>query len=55
MAEGRTNQAIAGTLYLSVKAVEDNSKSIFRKLGVAREPGYNQRVQAVMEWFRRGA
>ena len=54
MAEGRTNQAIADTLYLSVKAVEDNSKSIFRKLGVAREPGYNQRVLAVVEWFRRG-
>jgi DNA-binding NarL/FixJ family response regulator len=55
MAEGRTNQAIADALYLSVKAVEDNSKSIFRKLGVAREPGYNQRVLAVVEWFRRGS
>ena len=54
MAEGRTNQAIGDALYLSVKAVEDNSKSIFRKLGVAREPGYNQRVLAVVEWFRRG-
>jgi DNA-binding NarL/FixJ family response regulator len=53
IAEGRTNQAIADTLFVSVKAVEDNSGSVFRKLGVAGEPGYNQRVRAVLEWLRR--
>jgi DNA-binding NarL/FixJ family response regulator len=53
IAEGRTNQAIADTLFVSVKAVEDNCRSVFRKLGVAGEPGYNQRVRAVLEWFRR--
>ena len=44
---------IADTLFVSVKAVEDNCRSVFRKLGVAGEPGYNQRVRAVLEWFRR--
>jgi DNA-binding NarL/FixJ family response regulator len=53
IAEGRTNQVVAETLYISVKAVEDNCRSVFRKLGVAGEPGYNQRVRAVLEWFRR--
>ena len=53
IAEGRTNQVIADTLFISVKAVEDNCRSVFRKLGVAGEPGYNQRVRAVLEWFRR--
>jgi len=53
IAEGRTNKVIADTLFVSVKAVEDNCRSVFRKLGVAGEPGYNQRVQAVLEWFRR--
>ena len=53
IAEGRTNQVIADTLFISVKAVEDNCRSVFRKLGVAAEPGYNQRVRAVLEWFRR--
>ena len=53
IAEGRTNQAVADTLFISVKAVEDNCQSVFRKLGVAGEPGYNQRVRAVLEWFRR--
>ena len=53
IAEGRTNQVIADTLFVSVKAVEDNCRSVFRKLGVAGEPGYNQRVRAVLEWFRR--
>jgi DNA-binding NarL/FixJ family response regulator len=53
IAEGRTNKVIADTLFISVKAVEDNCRSVFRKLGVAGEPGYNQRVRAVLEWFRR--
>jgi DNA-binding NarL/FixJ family response regulator len=53
IAEGRTNQVIADTLFLSVKSVEDNCRSLFRKLDVASEPGYNQRVRAVLEWFRR--
>jgi DNA-binding NarL/FixJ family response regulator len=51
--EGRTNKAIAQSLVLSVKAVEDNSSSVFRKLGVTGDPEYNQRVRAVLEFFRR--
>jgi DNA-binding NarL/FixJ family response regulator len=53
IAEGRTNQVIADTLFVSVKSVEDNCRSLFRKLDVAGEPGYNQRVRAVLEWLRR--
>lgn len=55
IAEGRTNKAIAEALFVTVKTVEDNCRSLFRKLGVADEPGYNQRVRAVLEWFRRTA
>jgi DNA-binding NarL/FixJ family response regulator len=53
IAEGRTNKAIAETLFVTEKTVEDYSRSVFRKLNVAGEPGYNQRVRAVLEWFRR--
>jgi DNA-binding NarL/FixJ family response regulator len=53
IAEGWANKAIADTLFVSVKTVEDHSQSLFGKLGVAREPGYNQRVRAVLEWLRR--
>jgi DNA-binding NarL/FixJ family response regulator len=55
IAEGRTNQSIADALFVTVKTVEDYCRSVFRKLGVAAEPGYNQRVRAVLEWFRRTA
>ena len=53
IAEGRANKAIAETLVVSVKTVEDHSRSLFAKLGVAPAPGYNQRVLAVLEWLRR--
>ena len=53
IAEGRTNKAIAETLFVTEKTVEDYCRSVFRKLNVAGEPGYNQRVRAVLEWFRR--
>jgi DNA-binding NarL/FixJ family response regulator len=53
IAEGRANKAIADALFVSVKTVEDHSRSLFGKLGVAHEPGCNQRVLAVLEWLRR--
>ena len=53
IAEGRANKAIADTLYVSTKTVEDHSRSLFSKLGVVPAPGYNQRVLAVLEWLRR--
>ena len=53
IAEGRANKAIADELFVSVKTVEDHSRSLFTKLGVAPAPGYNQRVLAVLEWLRR--
>lgn len=53
IAEGKTNRAIADTIFVSTKTVEDHSRSLFSKLGVALAPGYNQRVLAVLEWLRR--
>jgi DNA-binding NarL/FixJ family response regulator len=53
IAEGRANKAIADELFVSVKTVEDHSRSLFTKLGVTPSPGYNQRVLAVLEWLRR--
>ena len=38
MARGKTNQAIAATLVLSVSAVEKHVGAIFGKLGLAEEP-----------------
>ena len=55
IAEGRANKAIAETLFVSVKTVEDHCRSLFAKLGVTPAPGSNQRVLAVLEWLRRTA
>ena len=52
IAEGRANKAIADTLYVSTKTVEDHSRSPFSKLGVVPAPGHNERVLAVLEWLR---
>jgi len=38
MAEGRSNAAIAGSLFLSAGAVEKHVTSIFTKLGLPRRP-----------------
>jgi serine/threonine-protein kinase len=48
MAEGLTNSAIAGRLYLSEKTVEANIASMFRTLGVPVSPDVNRRVLAVV-------
>lgn len=51
MAEGRTNAGIAAALYVSTSAVEKHSNSIFDKLGLLAEDGYNRRVQAILLWL----
>lgn len=48
MAEGLTNSAIPGRLYLSEKTVEANIASMFRTLDVPVSPDVNRRVLAVV-------
>jgi DNA-binding NarL/FixJ family response regulator len=52
MAEGRSNQAIASTLFLGVKTVETHIKSIFGKLGLVQAPDDHRRVLAVLTHLR---
>jgi DNA-binding NarL/FixJ family response regulator len=51
MAAGRSNSAIAGTLYLSLSAVEKHITGIFAKLGVSEEASSHRRVAAVLTFL----
>jgi DNA-binding NarL/FixJ family response regulator len=53
MAEGRSNQAIASQLFMSVKTVETHVGSMFAKLGLAAAPDDHRRVLAVLTYLRR--
>lgn len=53
MAEGRTNSAIAGSLFMSEKTVEAHVGSIFIKLDLHADHDTNRRVLAVLRWLRR--
>jgi DNA-binding NarL/FixJ family response regulator len=48
MAEGKTNAAIAGTLFLTERSVEKVIHSIFLKLGLTWETSVHKRVKAVI-------
>jgi DNA-binding NarL/FixJ family response regulator len=48
MAQGKNNAAIAATLFLSERAVEKHTNSIFSKLGLTEEEDVNRRVKAVL-------
>ena len=48
IASGKSNIAIANTLFLSARAIEKHSNSIFSKLGLTEEPDVNRRVKAVL-------
>jgi DNA-binding NarL/FixJ family response regulator len=48
IASGKSNRAIAHTLFLSERAIEKHSNSIFSKLGLVAEPDVNRRVKAVL-------
>src|SRR6266540_3677176 len=52
MAEGRTNAAIARTLFLSEQSVTKHIAAIFGKLGLAPAVDDNRRVLAVLAYLR---
>ena len=52
MAEGRSNQAIAGQLVLDPKTVEGHVSAIFGKLGLEPAAQDNRRVLAVLAYLR---
>jgi len=52
MAEGRTNQAIGGQLFMSPKTVEAHVRQIFQKLGLEQSPDDHRRVLAVLAVLR---
>jgi DNA-binding NarL/FixJ family response regulator len=52
MAEGRSNTAIARTLYLGEKTVESHIASVMTKLDLGPTPDNNRRVLAVLTWMR---
>jgi DNA-binding NarL/FixJ family response regulator len=52
VAEGRTNRAIAGSLYVTEGAVEKHVKSIFGKLGLPQGTYDHRRVLAVLAYLR---
>ena len=53
MAEGQSNQGIAGELFVTVSAVERHVTRIFTKLGLSPEPHSHRRVLAVLRFLHR--
>ncbi len=51
LATGRSNAAVAKTLYMSERAVEKHVGSVFQKLGLANESDVNRRVMAVLAYL----
>jgi DNA-binding NarL/FixJ family response regulator len=51
MAEGRSNAAIAGSLFVTDKAVSKHTNSIFTKLGLPPSDDDNRRVLAVLAFL----
>lgn len=48
IAQGKNNAAIAGTLFLTERAVEKHINAIFSKLGLTEQRDTHRRVQAVL-------
>jgi DNA-binding NarL/FixJ family response regulator len=48
MAQGKNNAAVAGSLFLTERAVEKHINSIFSKLGLSEEKEVHRRVKAVL-------
>ncbi|TDC89675.1 response regulator transcription factor [Actinomadura sp. 7K507] len=51
MAEGRSNAAIAGKLFVTEKAVSKHTNNIFGKLGLPQSEDDNRRVLAVLAYL----
>ena len=51
MAEGRSNAAVAGRLFVTEKAVGKHTSSIFTKLGLEQHTDDNRRVLAVLAYL----
>lgn len=52
MAQGRTNAAIAASLFIGIGAVEKHISAIFAKLGLDAADGDHRRVLAVLAWLQ---
>lgn len=52
MAEGHSNAGVAGSLFVTEKAVAKHINSIFTKLDLPADMDANRRVRAVLEWLR---
>jgi DNA-binding NarL/FixJ family response regulator len=52
MGEGRSNQAIADRLVVTLRTVETHVANIFGKLALEPEPDDHRRVLAVLTWLR---
>jgi DNA-binding NarL/FixJ family response regulator len=48
IAQGKSNSAVAGALFLTERAVEKHINALFAKLGLVAEPDTNRRVMAVL-------
>jgi len=55
MAEGKSNQAIADALYVSVGTVEKRIAAVFSALDLSAEPDLNRRVAAVLIYLKESA
>jgi DNA-binding NarL/FixJ family response regulator len=51
VAQGKSNEAVARTLFLSERAVEKHINALFAKLGLTVAPEVNRRVTAVLLWL----
>jgi DNA-binding NarL/FixJ family response regulator len=54
MAQGKNNEAIAASLFISVRVVEKHINSIFSKLSLGEEADLHRRVKAVLIYLSNG-